>query len=84
MCDVARRVLVELLGPAEIDDPRDPVRRERAPAFVGQPSDVVRANKSAVARLTSVCERDTSEVPDVQAPLPLQETIHAAVVSAPR
>src|SRR5690348_15618588 len=82
--DVAWRVLAELLRPAEVDDARDAVCLERAPPVVGQLPDVVGTNEAPEQRLAAVLERDTAEVPDVQAPLPFQMTRQAAAVSAPR
>src|SRR5439155_21566143 len=82
--DVARRVLVELLRPAQVDDADDAVGGERPPAFLAQLPDVVRADEGAVAGAPTVRERHAAEVPNVQAPVPLECPRHAADGSAPR
>ena len=68
--DVARLVLCELLGEAQVDDPLHAVLGERAPAVVGQPANVVGANDAAEPRTSAVLGRETAEVADVQAALP--------------
>jgi hypothetical protein len=81
--DVARRVVVELLAPAKVDDAGDPVLGERTPAVVGEPPDVVGADQPAEQRLAAVLEPDAAEVADVEAALPLEQPRQTAA-SAPR
>jgi hypothetical protein len=70
--DVARLVLGELLGPAEVDDPRHPVVRERVPARVRELAHVVGAHDAAGHRLAAALERQSAEVAHVEAAVPLE------------
>jgi len=68
--DVARLIVGELLGEAQVDDALHAVIGERAPAFVGQPANVVGANDTAEPRTSTVLGRETAEVTNVDAALP--------------
>ena len=81
--DVARRVLRELLRPAQVDDPPDAVLGERAPAGIGQPTHVVRSDDNPFANPPAVLGRQAAEIARVQAALPGQRR-QAAAGSAPR
>src|SRR5581483_9401418 len=82
--DVARRIVRELLRPAQVDDALDPVLRKRTPAVFGQVGDVVCANEDATSRLAAPCKRHSAQITDVEAALPAELTRHAAAGSAPR
>ena len=70
--DVARQVLVPLLGEAQVDDPGDPVVVERAPAIVRQAADVVRTDDRSRAGRRTVLRRNPTEVAHVDAAVPGQ------------
>ena len=75
--NVARRVLLEFRGEAQVDDPPDPVLHERLPTGLRQPADAVGAYKRTGTRLAAVLDRVPAEVAHVEAPLPLQPSFHA-------
>src|SRR5207244_10202195 len=68
--DVARLVLGQLLGPAEVDDALDAVTAKRPPPVVGEAADVVRTDDSPLADAAAVLGRQAAEVTNVQAAVP--------------
>jgi hypothetical protein len=68
--DVARLILGELLGKAQIDDALHTVAGERTPALVGEPANVVGANDPAEPGTSAVLGGKTAKVANVDAAFP--------------
>ncbi len=79
---LAGRVLVELVGRPEVDDPPDAVGDERLPAGVAEPARVVGAHDRAEAGRPAARGRQAAEVADVDAAVPDEHAAHAGVASS--